>query len=756
MSDRIGEQFGSYRLLRLLGSGGFAEVYLARHIHLNSQAAVKLLHTKLIVSDQESFLREARTIASLEHPSIIHLIDCGFSNETPFIIMDYAPYGTLRQRHPRGTILAPDTILSYVKQVSGALYYAHERRLIHRDIKPENMLIGRRQDLLLSDFGAALMTTTAVQSTKDPIGTATYMAPEQIMGKPGPASDQYALAVVVYEWLCGSVPFQGSFHEIYGQHMYAYPPSLLAKNPGLAPATEEVIFKALDKNPAQRYPGILDFALAVEQSFPNVEKTLSILDRTALTTRATRGTLHIGANEQTYVKPAHSPVSASDLQGTRPALSNTPGQSASGRPLYASAPVSFTSPPPSQPYHSSSSTSGGNNHSHGFVSNSANGRYVSGAVYENNAAYRPEISERQRGSQEALYVNQYGASSTSNSAAKRMANSATVWQNIPGNAQPQMSNPGLQSGMIAQGGTLPPQAPPVSPASPVQKKNYAAILITLGCIIAVALIIAVPFLYNNILLPQTSHGSGPDQKPIHPTVTVKPTPSATATPTPTPVPTPTPTPVIVSAPCLSINQPNLAYTLEYDTQAVNSQNETLSNGRGCGIATWTATTSQSWLLVSDTSGQIEAGSNINVAIQVSAKGLVIGSYTGYVSFQTGSSIKKVIVTLTITRFHSPCLTLSPGVINLKGAYSGDSPDEQETVTLSNNANCSAANWSASQAQSGRVQLSQSSGQLDPGANITITLTITTRTIPVGKYTDVIDFTAVDNTTSLYILYNSTS
>jgi serine/threonine protein kinase len=153
MGERVGEQFGNYRLTRFLGEGGFAEVYLGEHIHLGSHVAIKVLHTKLITRDQEAFIREARMIAALEHPGIVRVLDCGIERNVPYLVMNYAPHGTLRQRHPKGIIVPLDSIVAYVRQVASALQYAHEHKLIHRDIKPENMLVGHNQEVLLSDFG---------------------------------------------------------------------------------------------------------------------------------------------------------------------------------------------------------------------------------------------------------------------------------------------------------------------------------------------------------------------------------------------------------------------------------------------------------------------------------------------------------------------------------------------------------------------------------------------------------------------------
>lgn len=267
MVDRVGQQFGNYRLIRLLGRGGFAEVYLGEHIRLKTQSAIKVLHTQLANNDVDGFLNEAQTIARLEHPHIVRVFDFDVTEGVPFLIMSYAPNGTLRQRHAKGSRLLPETIVPYVKQVAEALKYAHEEKLIHRDIKPENMLLDRHNQVLLSDFGLALiMQSSRYQSFQEVAGTVSYMAPEQIQGKPRSASDQYALGIVVYEWLCGSRPFQGSFTEIATQQVLAPPPPLHEKLPGISPAIELVVMRALAKDSHQRFASIQEFATAFDQA----------------------------------------------------------------------------------------------------------------------------------------------------------------------------------------------------------------------------------------------------------------------------------------------------------------------------------------------------------------------------------------------------------------------------------------------------------------------------------------------------------
>jgi WD40 repeat protein/serine/threonine protein kinase len=268
MGDRTGQQLGNYRLVRLLGQGGFAEVYLGEHAHLGTQAAIKVLLARMTNEDVEKFRNEARTIARLVHPHIVRVLDFDVEEDgTAFLVMDYAPNGTLRQRHPSGVALAPLTIVPYVQQVAEALQYAHDQKLVHRDIKPENMLLGVNDTVLLSDFGIALIAQSSrYESLKDVAGTVAYMAPEQIQGHPRPASDQYALAVVVYEWLTGARPFQGSYQEIAVQHAAAQPLSLRVRAPAISPVVEEVVMTALAKDPQQRFGNIKAFATALSEA----------------------------------------------------------------------------------------------------------------------------------------------------------------------------------------------------------------------------------------------------------------------------------------------------------------------------------------------------------------------------------------------------------------------------------------------------------------------------------------------------------
>ena len=276
MADRVGQQLGNYQLQRIIGTGGFAEVYLAEHKYLRTSAAIKILHTQLASEDQEYFLTEARTVAHLISPHIIRVLEFGIENAVPFLVMDYAPHGTLRQMYAKGERVPLATVVSYVKQLAEALDYAHSKNVIHRDIKPENMLVGSKNEVLLSDFGIAQVAQSSrYQNVRDMAGTIAYMAPEQISAHPRPASDQYSLGIVVYEWLTGERPFHGSFTEIAVKHKLVPPSSFYQHVPELTPAVEEVVLTALAKEPQQRFATVSAFAHALEQASMSIADTLA-------------------------------------------------------------------------------------------------------------------------------------------------------------------------------------------------------------------------------------------------------------------------------------------------------------------------------------------------------------------------------------------------------------------------------------------------------------------------------------------------
>lgn len=264
---RVGLRMGNYTLTTFLGAGGFAEVYVGVHLHLQNLAAVKILARKLTKDEFENFKEEALKIARLSHPSIVKLLEFGVDGEsgTPFLVINYAPNGSLRQRHAAGSVLPLPLVLTYVKQLASALQYAHASGIVHRDVKPDNMLVGEQNQILLSDFGIAVTTQQLdARSTPGVMGSAPYMAPEQWRGQPQPGSDQYALGIVIYEWLCGTPPFQGTAIQLAAQHVATPPQPLRKKLPWLSSEVEEVVMKALAKDPLDRFASMQAFAHAFE------------------------------------------------------------------------------------------------------------------------------------------------------------------------------------------------------------------------------------------------------------------------------------------------------------------------------------------------------------------------------------------------------------------------------------------------------------------------------------------------------------
>ena len=274
-----GSYLGNYLLLRLLGDGGFASVYLGEHRYLKRLAAIKVLRSMLAEQEKEPFLEEARLLAKLSHPHIVRVLEFDIAqrrtyiqNSTvieniPFLVMDYIPGGNLRAIYPLGTRLSLHTIIPYIKQTAEALFYAHTQGIIHRDIKPENLLLVEQQQIMLTDFGLALFAPQpGLMSFKSMVGTIPYSAPEQLQGKPTFASDQYSLGIIAYEWLCGHPPFMGTNVEMMMQHISSSPPLLQDANAFISQQVQNVILKALAKKPTQRFETILDFALALEEA----------------------------------------------------------------------------------------------------------------------------------------------------------------------------------------------------------------------------------------------------------------------------------------------------------------------------------------------------------------------------------------------------------------------------------------------------------------------------------------------------------
>lgn len=274
-----GEVFAGYVIQRMLGTGGMGEVYLAQHPRLPRQDALKILSTASTADGEfrARFIREAELASALRHPHIVGVLDRGEFNGQLWISMDYvdgADAGRLiRESYPGG--MPERDVSEIVTAVADALDFGHERRLLHRDVKPENILVtasdGRRRRVLLTDFGIARQIDDVSNLTDDnvAVGTVSYIAPEQLLGKPlDGRADQYALAATTFHLLTGAPPFQDSNRAVViSQHLFTPPPRISDRRPDLA-HLDAVLTRALAKDPNERYPSCLDFARALTQQRP--------------------------------------------------------------------------------------------------------------------------------------------------------------------------------------------------------------------------------------------------------------------------------------------------------------------------------------------------------------------------------------------------------------------------------------------------------------------------------------------------------
>ena len=275
MKQQKWQRLGNYWITGFLGRGGFAQVYLGEHISLHRLAAIKVLNGRPPSEKLERFWTEASITAELPHRHIVQIFDYDEESAQPFLVMQYARYRSLEARH-RGERLPLDTIVSYVEQIAEALDYVHRRGIIHCDVKPSNILLDADETVLVSDFGVAVSINRYAAIPRIFGGTATYMAPEQYRGWLSPASDQYSLGIMVYEWLSGHPPFCGSSsYEIAMRHAHDSPPPLWRTAPSTPHAVQSVVSRALEKDPNERFPSVGSFALALEQAYQEEEETLT-------------------------------------------------------------------------------------------------------------------------------------------------------------------------------------------------------------------------------------------------------------------------------------------------------------------------------------------------------------------------------------------------------------------------------------------------------------------------------------------------
>lgn len=290
-----GKQLSHYRIVRLVGSGGMGEVYLAEDTGVRRQVAIKLVRIEETQDNEQAisntlrlFLREATVIANLDHHNILPLYDYGESvldgARFAFLVTPYRPEGSMvnwlrkRAQGQRTRSLTLRQVAHLLKQAADALTYAHQRQVIHQDIKPANFLIRSQAEndeypeLLLADFGISRLGDVTASASQNVRGTPAYMAPEQWAAQSSFASDQYALAVMTYELLTGSLPFRGAPMNIMYAHLQNPPPPPGTLNPLLSPAVDAVLLKALAKKPEERFASVAAFAQAFQRAFQGVDQ----------------------------------------------------------------------------------------------------------------------------------------------------------------------------------------------------------------------------------------------------------------------------------------------------------------------------------------------------------------------------------------------------------------------------------------------------------------------------------------------------
>jgi len=265
----IGQSIGRYHVLEKLGEGGMASVYRAFDTRLDRDVALKVIQAVRQQSPEflKRFEREAKALAQLAHPNIVSIFDYGEQDGVPYLVMEYTPGGTLKQR--LGDPMPWPQACRLLAPIARALHYAHQQKIVHRDIKPSNILITASGDPKLSDFGIAKILeaekTWDLTGTGVGIGTPEYMAPEQGMGKAvDHRADIYALGIVLFELVTGRTPFKADTPLAVMLKQVNDPlprPREFAKD--LPKAVEQVIFKALAKNPEGRFRSMDDFAEAM-------------------------------------------------------------------------------------------------------------------------------------------------------------------------------------------------------------------------------------------------------------------------------------------------------------------------------------------------------------------------------------------------------------------------------------------------------------------------------------------------------------
>ena len=252
-----------YEIIKTIGEGGMANVYLANDTILDRKVAIKVLRGDL--SNDEKFIRrfkrEALSVSNLSHPNIVEVYDVGEEDGNYYIVMEYIEGKTLKQLLQKRGVLTLNEVIDIMTQLTDGLAHAHEAYIIHRDIKPQNIMIEDNGLVKITDFGIAMaLNSTQLTQTNSVMGSVHYLPPEQANGKGSTVkSDIYSLGILMYELLTGSVPFkEDTAVEIALKHMKEKIPSIRKQNPTIPQSVENIVLKATAKNPKNRYDNVRD------------------------------------------------------------------------------------------------------------------------------------------------------------------------------------------------------------------------------------------------------------------------------------------------------------------------------------------------------------------------------------------------------------------------------------------------------------------------------------------------------------------
>lgn len=268
MAFEIGQRVGDYEVVSTLGAGGLGQVYEVRHTISQRSEAMKVLLPGQIATPElsERFRREIQLLGALNHPHIAALHNAFYADGQLIMIMELVSGETLRARSARERMPIPE-VLGYAKQILSALEYSHSRGVVHRDIKPSNIMITADNEIKLVDFGIAIGEHTAELTAPGfMLGSVNYMSPEQIAGdKATVRSDIYSVGVTLYEILTGWLPVKGSTNlEIMRSHLNDRPTAPIHLNQSLPLELSNILLKALEKSPEDRFPSALSFLTALD------------------------------------------------------------------------------------------------------------------------------------------------------------------------------------------------------------------------------------------------------------------------------------------------------------------------------------------------------------------------------------------------------------------------------------------------------------------------------------------------------------